>query len=535
MPILRSPVQLVFDQARATVRAEAGDNAAAAAAGGGDRRIEGVLVPYGVEGRAADGVLYVFEAGSLTAPRGTVPFLLGHDRNRPIGVVASHADSDAALHATFAVDATPDGDVALAQAQSGSRAGLSVGAQPVLYQLDESGDELVVRIQQADWLDASLVTLGAYESALVTHVAAQAPTGGTPMPPDTLAPAAPARDAGQAASGAAGEPPSPAATLELAAGHPRIVAGAAPRVALCAGELVALIVRAQHGEPDARRHLVEAALVESISTDVSGLLPPSYETTVIGGKDNARPLYDAFKGKPLPGVGLLVSKPKWITRPDGAWAANVDADATSTKVTIGSQTADVARWDWAGAFPWVVVQRSSPDLIDEVYAEAVQDWYLDVEAKIYGELSTASPGVATTLGAAIAEFFTATGNQKAPEVIVMAPDVWGAFADVGQLSVALGQGGTTITNNALATSFAGIPAITAPTLPPGEVIMATKRAVDVRVTEPVRLTANAIGALNVELAVVGEGLFDTDYPAELLKFAAITPAAAGFSSSRSSK
>jgi hypothetical protein len=40
------------------------------------------------------------------------------------------------------------------------------------------------------------------------------------------------------------------------------------------------------------------------------------------------------------------------------------------------------------------------------------------------------------------------------------------------------------------------------------------------------LTANAIGALNVELAVVGEGLFDTDYPAELLKFAAIVPSAA---------
>ena len=43
-------------------------------------------------------------------------------------------------------------------------------------------------------------------------------------------------------------------------------------------------------------------------------------------------------------------------------------------------------------------------------------------------------------------------------------------------------------------------------------ILATRRAVDARVTDPVRLTANAIGALNVELAVVGEGLFDTDYP-----------------------
>ena len=48
--------------------------------------------------------------------------------------------------------------------------------------------------------------------------------------------------------------------------------------------------------------------------------------------------------------------------------------------------------------------------------------------------------------------------------------------------------------------------------------LTTRRALDARVTEPVRLTANAIGALNVELAVVGEALFDTDYPAEVMEF-----------------
>ena len=98
----------------------------------------------------------------------------------------------------------------------------------------------------------------------------------------------------------------------------------------------------------------------------------------------------------------------------------------------------------------------------------------------------------------------------------MAPDVWGDFADIGALSVALAQAG--VDGQTLATSFAGIPAFTSGTLPAGEMVLATRRAVDARITEPVRLTANAIGALNVELAVVGEGLFDTDYPAELLKF-----------------
>jgi hypothetical protein len=47
--------------------------------------------------------------------------------------------------------------------------------------------------------------------------------------------------------------------------------------------------------------------------------------------------------------------------------------------------------------------------------------------------------------------------------------------------------------------------------------LATRRALDVRITDPVRITANAIGALNVELGVVGLGVFDTDYPSEVVE------------------
>jgi hypothetical protein len=68
-------------------------------------------------------------------------------------------------------------------------------------------------------------------------------------------------------------------------------------------------------------------------------------------------------------------------------------------------------------------------------------------------------------------------------------------------------------------------------LAPDARIHATRRALDVRITDPVQLMANAIGALNVELGVVGEGLFDTDYPGELL---ALTPPAGGLSTRRSS-
>jgi len=319
---------------------------------------------------------------------------------------------------------------------------------------------------------------------------------------------------------------------DASAAAPVMIAGRdhPARAELQAGEMVKLIIQAQHGDPEARRYL-EAALTESISTDVSGLLPPSYERTVIGGKPTPRPLYQIFKSRPLPGVGLAVNKPKWTTRPDGAWAADVNADATSSKVVIGAQAANVERWDWAGAIPWVVVQRSDPSIIDEIYGEAVEDFYLDVETKIAAKLAAAATNTAVTFGAAVAAFFTATG--RSPEVAIVAPDVWGKLADRSALQAPVAGSSVNVEAFGLASTWGGIPIVASGSLAATFGYLVTRRAVDARITDPVRLTANAIGALNVELAVVGEGLFDTDYPGEIMEFAPTIPLEAGTSSSKS--
>jgi hypothetical protein len=321
-----------------------------------------------------------------------------------------------------------------------------------------------------------------------------------------------------------------------ASAAPVIIHAAADRPAreLTAGELVGYIVRAQHGEADARRFL-EAALTESISTDVSGLLPPQYERTVIGGKPTPRPLYSLFASRPLPGVGLAVNKPKWTTRPDGVWATTVDDDAHSTKVVIGSQAANILRWDWAGAIPWVVVQRSDPSIIDEIYGEAVQDFYLDVETSIATLLAAAATNAATSVGAAVAAFFAA--NHRSPEVAIVAPDVWGKLADRGALQVPVAGSSVAVEQYGLTATWGGLPIVASASLAATFGYLATRRAIDVRVTDPVRLTANAIGALNVELAVVGEGLFDTDYAGEVVEFVPTIPAPTGLEAGtgRSSK
>ena len=479
------------------------------------RTIEGVVVPYNEVGRIA-GRDVRFRPGSLELARSRTPLLVDHDRSAPVGVLAELSELDTGATGRFRIDATAAGDTALVQAASGSRGALSVGAE-IVESEDVGG---VLEVVKARLVEVSLLALGAFNGAGVTSVAAEL------AEPDDPPPAEPDPAQTELELEPDDEPAPPAdpdpeegTTMTEAAAAPVIIHAAADRASreLLAGELVSLIVRAQHGEPEARRYL-EAALAESISTDVSGLLPPTYERTVLGGKIIPRVLYDTFAGRPLPGVGLAVNKPKWTTHPNGAWAANVDADATTTKVVIGSQSANVERWDWAGAIPWVVIQRSDPSVVDEIYSEALQDFYLDVEAKIALELAGAVASAATSIGAGIADFYDTTG--RVPDVIIVAPDVWGVLADAGALTLPLGAGGVS-TGPGLRSAFAGLPIVASGALGAGGRILATTRAVDARVTDPVRLTANAIGALNVELAVVGEGLFDTDYPAELMS---LTPA-----------
>lgn len=488
------------------------------------RTIEGVIVPYG-EVATIQGRKYEFEPGSVTLARSRTPLLVDHDRGAPVGVLAELVEHDAGAVARFKVDPTPAGDTALVQAASGSRGSLSVGAE--LDDADDDGD--VIHVRASSVHEVSLLALGAFHGASVTRVAAEADAGDEDPPPASAPTPPPAEDPSTE------DPPATPAEQEgpemepIEAAAPVIIAERSrPALQLSAGEYVHAMLAAGHGD-DAAARLIEAALTETVSTDIPGLLPPSYESRVLPPAPTPRVLYDTFKGRPLPAVGLSIQKPTWTTPPDGQWAANVDADATTSAAVIGLNAAAVERWDWATAISYTAAKRSSPDAIDTIYAAAVEDFYRDVETKI-GALLIASAGAANaavTLGAGIAAFYAAT--DLAPDAIIVAPDVWGELADAGVLTPAVGFVGANVIagEGGLRSSYAGLPIVASNAVPATSKILATRRALDVRTTEPVQLTANAIGALNVELGVVGEGLFDLDYPGEVMLLTAGAPMVRG--------
>ena len=503
------------------------------------RTIEGMIVPYGEVGRIA-GSDYRFRPGSVRLARARTPLLVDHNRAEPVGVLAELVERDDGVLARFSIDPTPSGDTALLQAASGSRGSLSVGAE--VEDSIEAGS--VTDITRARVVEVSLLALGAFEGAAVHRVAAGIDESGgvadepEPKPadipedipePEPEPEPEPNPDQTELPTEPEPEPDNPQEERDMekieATAAPVIIAARdrKPRE-LSAGEYTHALLAAQMGDGDAAR-ILEAALTETISTDIPGLLPPSYETGVLGPAPIDRVLYDVFKGKPLPGVGLAVQKPTWTTAPNGAWAATVDDDATTGKAVIGLNAANVERWDWATAISYAAVKRSSPDAIDTIYAAAVEDFYKDVETKIATLLDTTAgtPNAAIKIGAGIGAFYARCG--RAPEVIIVAPDVWGLLADAGALTLPWGAAGASVIagDNGLRSSYAGLPAVASGALAAGTKYLATRRALDVRITDPVQLTANAIGALNVELGVVGEGLFDADVPLEVMELAAGAP------------
>jgi len=477
------------------------------------RTIEGTIVPYN-EPAVIAGRTYQFRPGSLRQARSRTPLLLDHDRGRPIGVLAELVDEPTRAYARFRVDRTAAGDEALAQAASGSRGSFSVGAD---VETSDDSDELV-DVHVAALHEVSLLALGAFVGAGVERVTATAeepedePDDDDQDEDDTddSEPAPPADDPEEG-------------TMQEASAAPVMLAAHRRPPQLTAGQYVTTMLEAQRGDRDAIQIL--AALTETISTDIPGLLPPAYESTVIGPSPVDRVLYDVFRGRPLPSVGLTLQKPTWTTFPNGAWAATVDDDATTGKAVIGLNAATIERWDWATAISYVAVKRSSPDAIDTIYKGAVENFYQDVEIKIATllDVTAGAPNAAVKAGAGIAAFYTRCG--RAPEVLIVAPDVWGLLADAGALTLPWGAAGANLIagESGLRATYAGLPIVSSAALAAGTKYLATRRALDVRITDPVQLTANAIGALNVELGVVAEGLFDADVALEVMELAAGAP------------
>jgi len=149
----------------------AGDFTLDAAKGDAPRRtISGTAVPYNVPAVVSDGTAVIFRPGSLPVEGKAPRLFMYHQADMPVGVVTERVDTEQGMMFSAKISATSLGNDALVMALDGTIDQVSVGVNPTKFSYDEEGTMI---IESADWMELSLVPIGAFgDAANITKVAA---------------------------------------------------------------------------------------------------------------------------------------------------------------------------------------------------------------------------------------------------------------------------------------------------------------------------------------------------------------------------
>jgi HK97 family phage prohead protease len=149
----------------------AGDFTIDAAKGDAPRRtISGTAVPYNVPATVSDGTAVIFRPGSLPVEGKAPRLFLYHSAEMPVGIVTERVDTEQGMLFSAKISATSLGNDALIMAQDGTIDQVSVGVNPTKFSYDEEGTMI---IEAADWMELSLVPIGAFgDAANIVSVAA---------------------------------------------------------------------------------------------------------------------------------------------------------------------------------------------------------------------------------------------------------------------------------------------------------------------------------------------------------------------------
>lgn len=479
------------------------------------RTIEGVAVPYDGETAQLGGDTYTFQVGSLTPARKRTPLLLGHSFDQPVGVLTELAHTDQGAIARFRVDEGPAGDQALIQAQSGSRAGLSIGA--VVDEADQLEDG-TFSVRRASLVEVSLVAVAAYSSAEVTAVTAQADAAdpaqpGIPADPnrETEAPIPEAPTDTQEDNMEAQEPqetPNPV---------PAVAAVPEPQVIATADEFAAHMVRAQRGNQESAQ-LLQAALSDLTTTTEPGLVPPAYVNRLLGDTPAQRPLFDAVRKAPLPSTGMKIIKPQITTDAQGAWISEGDA-TPSNAFAVGTHEVQVSIWAYGARLSLPLIERGE-GAAETVFRRGIVSWHRAVESALLTEIDLNS-GTPVAPGADAVKSL-AEGAAKVmeegymPDVAIVGPATWKAL--IPQMGPYAFIGGSMNATSPYGT-VAGLKVVATPLITNDNIFVLDSAQVEARTSEPVQLRVNVVDTLAVELGIAGFAAFDVEDGKAVVKVA----------------
>lgn len=507
----------------------------------------GTVVPFG-QTITRMGVPLTFAAGSLELPGdlSTVKLLVQHDDDRPVGYATAAAETAAGLDMLFELPEHPRSVEASSEVALKLRDGFSVGVaytEETMDQIFEAlfGDPPEQPITVHGTLrEVSVVSIPAFNDARASATAAAAALGQFSVTP---APAIPAQAPPPA------DPPPPD-QLNVHAGEVRadftldeLAARVAPLVhAAPAGPGHPLSRFASFAEYAAAAYadpeLARFALVDQITPDNPGVMPPTWLSDVKGIIDRARPGIEAVGGPSSAGdSGLDINWPYF----DGDLTTMVGqqltekAEITSVKVSLKRGTASLKTYAGGSDISYQLLTRSSPSYRDAymrimniAYGITTDNVFVDAltAAATTGPVWDPAAGTADQLRGALfassAAVQVATGSPAS--VVLAATDMFVKLGGLpGLWPATYGTQNVSGTADAatLQISVAGLRVVLDANLAPGTLLVTNSLAATWAEAGPFVATAEDVNKLGQNTAIWGLGATATFLPKGIVKLPAV--------------
>ena len=417
----------------------AGEFTLDAAKGDAPRRtISGVAVPYNVPATVSDGTAVIFRPGSLPVEGKAPRLFMYHDASMPVGVVTERAETEEGMMFSAKISATSLGNDALVMAIDGTIDQVSVGVNPTKFSYDEEGTMV---IESADWMELSLVPIGAFgDAANITKVAAsihQEPE--EVVLNEEVTPVEEKQEMSEINETAV-EATVPTAPVFAQAKRKFDLPTAGEYLAAMhiGGETFRNVAAAARDYALSKQSALQAAAGDVLTTDTPGLLPVPVLGPVFEDLNYIRPVVAAVGARAMPDGGNQKTfiRPTWTTHTSVAAQANELAAVSATTPVIASNV--VSKTTLSGQVTLSVqdVDFTSPAAMEIILRDLAGQYLLksdDVAADAITAGASASGSTWTynstdpsTLFAALYDAATdiLTASNFLPDHIFVSPNVW---------------------------------------------------------------------------------------------------------------
>jgi HK97 family phage prohead protease len=401
------------------------------------RTISGIAVPYGEIATVLDGTQVMFEAGALPVDGKAPKLFMYHDSTQPVGIVTARQDTDAGMLFQAKISTTAAGDEALTLAMDGVLDAVSVGVNPTDYRFNDDG---VMVVKAADWIELSLVPVGAFAGATITDVAAAASPDEIETTPtnveETVVELTPeVTEVEAAAIPTAPLPAQPKRKFNLPTPGEYLAA------MHIGGETFANVSAAAREYMLTNQSALQAAAGDVLTSDTPGLLPVPVLGPVFDDLNYIRPVVAAVGARAMPDGGQSKTwiRPTWTTHTSVAAQSPELGAVSATTPVIASNV--VTKTTLAGQVTLSVqdIDFTSPAALEIILRDLAGQYMLqsdNVAADAITAGATASGATwavtANDPSTLISAIYTSAYNillatNFLPDHVFVAPGVWQAL------------------------------------------------------------------------------------------------------------